>query len=327
MKLAKRIVFLLPVFSLWAFLGLLVTSVAIAQEYQKEIFLKLPGGVYMDNLLNGPQCIGIDFNDNFYILNDGVLTQYNDEGEEVRKLTYTNPSRLNKPYYFDGFCFDKENNIYFYLNNSSHVIVYKSDPDGQNLEEYKLYVTVIGSGKQYPIDKPYPLLANGIIYFTRPGLSLIDGWYSYPINFVDNTLIKTEINEINMFDLPLASGKRLSYKCLDKKCKEGIITIQMGDETQSTISLTSDIYINCQYVYSLDPNFEYYLITEQTSEEPSFNREIRKFNGDKVIFTTGTLPINRIERTKTRAVVDSCGTIYYYAGDDKEIQIIRWVLK
>ena len=81
-------------------------------------------------------------------------------------------------------------------------------------------------------------------------------------------------------------------------------------------------------IYSLDTEHQYYSMYSFVEEDPNeLEHNLRKYDGDELLFSTDDFPPNGIEYSQGKKfVVDSEGTIYYYGGDESEILIIRWLL-
>ncbi len=307
--------------SFWISLSLFGPRVIIAQKYHKEVFLEIPVKIAPEGgFILGPQSIGVDFEDHLCILKGPTLYFYNDEGEIIREFTYKDPGRLGRSYGFQDFCFDEAGNIYFVKNMNGEIFIHKSNPEGQ----------IVGKMENDPRlqnSQPDGIHYRGkkIGFFPESGLFLFHVWNQIPITFVDEKIPDLITDDKIEERLHLAGGKYMFFEYINMAHRK--IEVQMDDGGIKTLHIQSEENANVypKNVYSYDESYQYYIMVKDVAPN-RYTREIRKFNGAEFVYSTGEIPPNHTTYSGKKAVIDSRGTIYYYAGCDDEIQIFRWQL-
>lgn len=313
MKSFKRTVFILSACCLWLFLGMIATNGVIAQEYHREVFLRLPGArVVEQGFLHGPTGIGIDFDDNLCIFFSKILTFYNDEGDTIRQLQLE---------YGHDFCFDEYGNIYVSKNNGGEVTIHKYDPNGNSLGTM---TNGTESSRSRSMNK---FLGRYINYIPGVGLFLHSkNWEFIPIEFVvelDPDMTTKDKRQVGWI---VGKGKLVTGD--RNTLRDGYIDVSIIQDDMPNESLSFSHIMGVEVIYSLDTEHQYYHVYMKNPNGRSLQRFIYKYRGDNLLFITEELTPNRIDYKRgKKIVVDSKGTIYYYYGDQEEIQIIRWVLK
>ena len=163
-------------------------------------------------------------------------------------------------------------------------------------------------------------------YFPESGLFLFNIWKHVPIEFVSERIPDLIMDDKIVEGLPLVGSKYLSFEYIEKGHRK--IEIRMDDGGIKILHVKREEHRNVfpRFIYSYDGGYEYYIIVKDIAPKKYF-REICKFNGDELVYSTGEIPPNYTTYCGKLAVVDSKGTIYYYAGDENGIQIFRWKLQ
>ena len=294
---------------------LIATAQTADHKYHKEVFLRMPvWGVNEDNgIPQGPVGIGIDNNDNFCIYGVG-LSIYNSEGKKIHEYIYKDEGGRHLAVM--DFCFDNEGSIYLLHNSSGEGGIYKSDSEGR-------IVGVMGKGpRSDEWQWRLPFLRSQIACLSGQDLFLFEGWQFFPFKFVDGTTpYWTTIKE----GLPFPNGTRVSGIYVNDDSLG--LNIYNKGESKSALYLAAKDNKRYCYIYSIDPEYEYYYTYWFDPVTDKFSDEICKYKGLEFLFSTGELPPPATEGGAKRAMVDRKGTIYYYGATSEEILILRWVLE
>ena len=300
-----------PAFFLLAMLTVVGAKQVVAEEYIQEVFLQLPGA-YADPLgtTYGPTGIGIDFNDNLCVFFSRTLTFYDSAGDTVRQLQLE---------YGHDFCFDEEGNIYVSKNNSGEISIRKYNSSGDPLGEmYNYKILPPAPAREY-------FSGRYINYIPGVGLYLHFNWphilFQFSASQFPDAFLQSEVEPGYIFG-------RDKYLLTDDGSQDEIdITVHNASGPEEVLHLEGYRCVWAIPIYSLDTDHQYYSIYSFVEGEPNeLENTLQKLDGDELLFSTSDFPPNRIEYSLGKKfVVDSRGIIYYYCGDENEIQIIRWI--
>ena len=289
---------------------LVLGAQGLCQQYQKEVFLRLPVFTVEEGMLWVPQSIGVDFDDHFCILQGGVLAFYDQKGDTLHVLT-VEPG--------DDFCFDEQDNIYIYSNGSGEVEIHKYDKDGKLLGTMTNSMDTVVS--QPPMGR---FLGQCISYLSGVGLFLSDGhWVQIPVDFIDGCVPDMTSGDRRVDHIFTASNR---YVKGTRESRTAMV-MSLYEEGTPTKEVRFEGWglVGVEIVYSLDTEHQYYFWFTDCSGCKDYQRHIAKYRGDEPIFATDILAPSMIDYLRGKdTVVDSKGIIYYYWGDEHGIEIIRW---
>jgi len=180
-----------------------------------------------------------------------------------------------------------------------------------------------------PQDMRNIILDEKISYLPHTGLILSGGGWGYiPIDFrngkfPDMTAMRNQRQDMYTSANTHSTRNRINHETIE-------ITIFGDSEPAKTVRFEGHEIVNTAIVYSLDAQHQYYYVYDYNPDKEKRIRKIVKYDGDRLIFSTDEVPINRIDShyvNGKKFVVDSKGNIYYYSGDSGGIKILRWTLK
>lgn len=287
-----------------------------AQEYHKDIFLEFPS--YYDEEAAGgvgPDGIGLDSQGHFCLMDTSTIWIYNDAGQVLRNFRlHDQYGKLISPY---DFCFDGQGNVYGFYNDAGEAFIYKFDPQG-------LLQSKMSNDPQYSHDV---FCGHYIAYIKGDHLMVYD----------DETKvipIKYQAGQVAAIVRPQQLNDKFMIKpnkfvrVIFQTPKDVAVEIHKDNQPMKKLRFSDKIGLIVNPVYSYDLQYCYFYRSILGSYPGPNIREILKYDGDKLVFTTNPLALNTIPMAHGKKfVADAKGTIYYYAGDEKKIQILRWRLQ
>lgn len=285
----------------------------MADDYEMELIYSCEARFRGEGIgYCGFYSIGLDADERPCLLQKDTLYTLDGEGGIIPKFIFSD----RKPYGHD-FCFDDSGYVYLMSGSSGQVRIRKYNRDGQYIGNMKN-----GRDSYIPImreNRRSLFLAKSIAYLPETGLFIYDlSENCVMIEYTEDTMpLLTHPNNV-IHRMPLAGGREIHFRKINDSIREAVLTDHAGYET--TTEYHDEYY---QYIYSLDPDCEYYYVTNKENHD---HRIIRKVRNGTVVFETEELPFPGFMYTAKCIIVDSKGTIYYYAGGP-EINIYRWTMK
>jgi hypothetical protein len=297
----------------------LAAGTVFAQEYQKDVFLEFatsPCGEY--GVYLGPNAIGLDNEGHFCVQDTSWIMIFDDQGRLLRQFKLQSERWIRIGI---DFCFDPEGSIYSYRESGKDPGIHKFDAQGRYASLMGCLLTrdfarrrEVFLGRNIAYVKGYGLM----LYFSRTMGHI-------PVTYragVDSNLVSPD-RVVDNFRTSANSFVKVNF---DDKGHHALEFCTEGQPTKE-VQIVHNGFVTIIPLFSLDEESQYfYMALADSGSTTAWTEEIRKYHDGELIFTTGPIPPNHLEYEGKQAVVDSHGTIYYYAGDEKKIQILRWRL-